>query len=787
SGDSAVKQFLNPTLWQRLASMSAAELLDRARQDIAKRRDAMLYRLGRRFEGDAPLAATAAPAHFFFEPGELADLVALYRSRFPDEAKALLERAERICRHRFDLLGYEDVDYGPEIDWHLDAVNGRSAPRKPWHQIRLLDFEEVGDAKVTWELNRHQHFFTLALAECMTRDGRFAGELVRQWTSWRADNPYPIGINWASSLEVAFRAMSWLWARSLLEKCPHVSGEFRAEMLRALALGARHIETHFSTYSSPNTHLLGEAMGLFFIGTLCPELPRAEGWQRKSWRIILEHAEQKVLDDGFYFEQSTYYHVYALDFFLHARILAAVKGIAVPAEFDQTIRNMLELLCVLGCAGMPPRWGDDDGGRVFDGRRNRAEHLLDPLSTGAALFGRGDFKSVAGGLRAETLWLLGRRGAEKFDQIPAQAPERQSAYFRESGICVMAGSEAPGQQMAIDAGPLGGGTGGHSHADTLGLHLAVDGQECLGDAGTYRYVTASGDRNAFRGSAAHNVLLVDGKDHAELGGPFSWRSRPNVQVELWVAGESFDLLAAGHDGYARLPKPVRHLRSVFYLRNQFWLVRDIVLGSGAHDLEINWHLAPGMQPETTGANRFRAEASGRAAIVFLVPDGHGWQPSLETGWYSPAYGRKVQSPMLRFRQRAQLPAEFATMICVTGAGVEAPDSLVRMDAHASGVSGYEINTAQARHVLIFSECDGDWALGPWSSDAKVFYCRRTMSGALQQLAFVQGSFVKHNNQKVLFADRRATRCEACREAAGWRISCPAGETVKIAELPEKAN
>jgi hypothetical protein len=69
----------------------------------------------------------------------------------------------------------------------------------------------------------------------------------------------------------------------------------------------------------------------------------------------------------------------------------------------------------------------------------------------------------------------------------------------------------------------------------------------------------------------------------------------------------------------------------------------------------------------------------------------------------------------------------------------------------------------------------------------MFYCRRARDGALRQLALVQGSFVEHENQKIVLADRRVACCEAWREAAGWKISCPAGEIVRIAEHPEKVN
>jgi hypothetical protein len=259
-------------------------------------------------------------------------------------------------------------------------------------------------------------------------------------------------------------------------------------------------------------------------------------------------------------------------------------------------------------------------------------------------------------------------------------------------------------------------------------------------------------------------------------------------VEQWVAGESFDLFVASHDGYARLPQPVTHWRSVFYLRNRFWLVRDVVVGSGTHDLEINLHLSPRLQPTATNANVLRAKISSRSVLAFVVPGEHGWQQSLESGWWSPAYGRKEQSPMLRFRRHAQLPAEFATMICAMEEMAEEPESLLRMKGSSVGdVSGYEFSTAQGSHVLIFSDNDRGWTLGPWASDANMLYCGMTREGGLQHFALVRGSFVEHDGQRVLHAEHRVTRCEALREAGGWRVSCPAGESTGVVEYPEKAN
>src|SRR5439155_16935854 len=137
----------------------------------------------------------------------------------------------------------------------------------------------------------------------------------------------------------------------------------------------RHIQRYLSTYFSPNTHLLGEAVALFFIGTLYPQLPYAERWRDLGWKIILQSAKRQVRSDGIYFEQALHYHVYALDFFLHARALAERNGIEIPSEFDSVVEKMLMVVEALSQAGSPEGVGDDDRGRVFNPRRNRTKHM----------------------------------------------------------------------------------------------------------------------------------------------------------------------------------------------------------------------------------------------------------------------------------------------------------------------------------------------------------------------------------------------------------------------------
>jgi hypothetical protein len=746
----------------RLARMNGREMLDRGHQEFSKRTDAIFARFGFDFARNAIVAGPVKPARFFFSPASIPSILALLRQRFPQQVEQIQEQAGKICNHRFDLLGYENLSFGDPIDWSLDAVHGKRAPRKPFHKIHFLGFQEVGDSKVTWELNRHQHLVTLAKAYRLTGDSRYAHELLRQWKHWHAANPYPVGVNWASSLEVAFRCLSWMWMFHLLEGTPALPPNFRAEWLRAQALCGRHIERYLSTYFSPNTHLLGEGVALFFLGTLCPELSAAERWKSNGWEIVVREAVQQVRADGFHFEQSTYYHVYAVDFFLHALILASLNGVPIPPGFEGTVQRMLNALSLLSRAGPPPRFGDDDGGRLFDPRRNRNEHLLDPLSTGAVLFHRADFKALAGELREETVWLLGAAGVEEFERLQAQAPEGESVALAETGLYLLTASE-PRSQLVIDAGPQGAQGAGHGHADALSISLQSGGQTLLLDPGTLEYVGASDARDHFRGTAMHSTLRVDEASQAEPAGPFSWGRLTHATVEQWVPGKTFTLFSGKHDGYARQSPPVVHRRWVISV-NGLFLVRDVAEGQGEQKLNIAWHLGPEMFAEAD--HRFRTKGSSRGLLV-LPAEGHGWTEETLRDRWSPAYGAQAPATTLNFSLTTKLPAEFATLLLrledTSETSQVAGDLTLRTVDAESGVRAYRFKRQGEEHLFIFAQHkfaqQKPWICASVASDAKFVYWKRKDGGENEIVVFCDGSYVEINRHRVLSTTRPVSRCE----------------------------
>lgn len=784
-----MSRLYSESLRERLKQASWVELATRARQEVTKRWDYARYRLGTRFDTLSFRAQPPTqPGKFFFSSDAIPGICGELRRRFPERVKEIQASAEQICDHRLNLLGYEELNYGPRIDWHADLVHSKRAPMAPWFKIHYLNFAEVGDSKITWELNRHQHLVTLAKAYLLTQESRYAEELFRLWYDWRKQNPYPIGINWASSLEVAFRSLSWIWIHHLLQSTTVMPQSFPNDLTVALALHGRHIETYLSTYFSPNTHLLGEAVALFFLGTLYSGMRNADRWKTKGWEIIQQEAMRQVQDDGMHFEQSVHYHVYALDFFLHARILAGLNQVPVSAEFDKTIVKMLEALCTLGQAGTLPHLGDDDGGRVFDPARNRVEHLRDPLSTGAILFERGDFKA-AGTLCEETLWLLGKEGTDRFDSLAATACKARPA-LTASGIYVMADC-ARSQQLVLDAGSLGTGRAGHGHADALSLNVSMGGREFLTDPGTFSYVSADIDRNRLRGTRAHNTLQIDGLDQAEPDGPFAWRRLPRVNVETWQNGQTFDLLVANQSAHQETPKAGSHQRTIFYLKSRFWFVRDVVTGAGERQLDLFWHFQPGigiLQTMAPGSFVIHGLAEDQC-LALLAPEDQDSQNRIEEDYWSPSYGKVMSSLTLRISQNGALPSEFATMLIPLSGRAADCGRLRRMnfENNKPTLRGYTYNAPGESHCFFFNDLGLEWSAGIWSSNARFVYCATSSTGELLAWIISRGSFLAIDRRRLL-AENEAVEWSEWRSSSGMttpgrerRPATPGEETVDEAD------
>ena len=287
--------------------------------------------------------------------------------------------------------------------------------------------------------------------------------------------------------------------------------------------------------------------------------------ERRSENVLDEEMRQARLDGQPTLSSSPHQTTSRARPPLHSRRLRAANEVDVLQLRTACPEETLDAAAGVG-EGLTRQkvLGDDDGGRLFDPRRDDMEHMTDPLAIGALAYGRDDLSAAR--LTEESIWLFGEHAVEKLGQPNAArglASGGGSCALADGGLYVLSASEPLRQTMMIDAGPQGVGRCGHGHADALSMRLTMGGARWLVDAGSGVYISDDpADRNSFRGTAAHNTLRVDGADQAVAGEPFSWTDIPTARVDNWAVGKSFTYFAGSHNGYTRLADPVTHRRSV---------------------------------------------------------------------------------------------------------------------------------------------------------------------------------------------------------------------------------
>lgn len=588
-----------------------------------------------------------------------------FMTQRPIDAGTAITYANRICENRLQVIGVQEFQFGRSIDWHLDIISGKRSLLIHWSRIHHDDNQSkaTGDKRIICELNRHQYLERLGHAYCISRDERYTKAFLAHVKSWIDQNAPKKGVNWLSSVDIAFRVISWLRALPYFVPSPHLDVASFERILGVLYLQGRHIESYLSTHFSPNTHLTGEALGLYYLGTCLPELKRAKRWRNLGRSLLLQQLEKQVRPDGVYFEQSTWYHRYTADFYLHFILLTERAGESLPTHVSERLAALLDyLMWITRPDGTSPYVGDDDGGKLVKLEERAPDDWRAVLSNGAVMFGRGDYKHVAGEFAEETYWLFGPDAREKFERIPAKPPSLTSRAFVDGGFYVMRnGWCVDSNYLLIDCGPHGVMNCGHAHADALSIEVAALGATILVDPGTFTYTGSAELRDLFRSTAMHNTLTIDGFSSSVPAGPFKWKHVANCTLHCWHDHPGFTFFEGSHDGYKRLPDPATHTRTVLFVNKEYWLILDRADATGEHEYAVHFHMAPDIK---TTLHQETGELTAHAAlatldIAYFEKQGTWY---VADGLVSPCYAAKATAPVGTYATRKNGPVALLSVL-----------------------------------------------------------------------------------------------------------------------------
>lgn len=630
----------------------------------------LLAELGGRFpNADALLAhLRTRRVPFFFDWRGREAYAGILNSRFADDRARCLELADAVCAHRFNLMGCQ-VEFPGEIDWHRMLEKGESWPRRHWSTINIRCPVAPGEIKTTWELNRLQFWNHLGRAYWYTGDPKYPTEWARQLRSWIDQNPVEIGVNWLSNLEHALRVIGWAWCLNFFLDSPAVTADLVFDMYRMLLAKGRHLrrDIAYSLRVMPTNHLLGDALGLVFLGYVFPEFKEAREWREFGLKVLWDQLPRQVRADGSSTESSISYHRFVLYFYILADLLDRANGGKPPALVRERMEKMTEVVqAVTKPDGTTSLFGDIDNAKTIFLSNEGPQDYRPTLATGAALFGRGDFRHTAGRLSQEVLWLLGPAGIEAFDRTAARPPAATAVSFPLGGIHTWRSTWNHSADYALlKCAPFTG----HAEADLNHMDLSLGGRNLLVDAGTYTYNGPWEWRRFFRGTSAHNSVSVDGHSQALTHRSFRFLFHPGHTGTRETRAGDVLVLEGWHRSFQFLGG-IRHHRALVVVGGRYWVVVDCLTGrADEHTFGQHWHFDADVDVSVGEGTMVQATPRGGETAWFIPAGREGLRVEVVSGgenpiqgWTTRGFGVKLAAPCATYLWKDRLPTVRAVAI-----------------------------------------------------------------------------------------------------------------------------
>ncbi|HSE32578.1 MAG TPA: alginate lyase family protein [Pyrinomonadaceae bacterium] len=528
--------------------------------------------------------------------------------------------ADDACSGVFTNAG-QTIDMGTEIEW----------------ESPLLPVDEE------WAIEWYKFYFGLDLAQAFktTQENVFLStwkKLVRSWIEQR-----PVYCN--SSDVIARRITNWIYAWNIFADSLEQSSfdSFETELIASISAQARHLRRNLT---AERNHRTLELYALLIVALAIPEIDEEMSLLSFAVHNLAQNLLCDIRPDGVHREQSTHYHMTALRCFLGGRENARRFGFDMPEGYDDRLLKACEFaLHVHRPDGLIPALSDSDTGSY-----------LELLHLAADLFGREDFRFVA------------TRGLEGTTPAAAHSSFQNGGYYiQRSGWGSNSTDFQDQRYLILDCGPLG--DGGHGHYDLLNVEIYAQRRPLIVDPGRFTYCTedAANFRRAFKGTAAHNTVCVDGLDQTAFypGKP----KQPAAKVELLsrLTADGFDMIcgevtSACYDAH--------HTRRIFFVANEYWVIVDSLRANQAHTFDLRFHLTPDAWNHCA-IFKSKHNVTLRTPDVALVFDSQ-FHPNIEPGWVSSTYGIKHLAPVVSVVSK-NTTTDFVSVVYPTTLRESVPD------------------------------------------------------------------------------------------------------------------
>ena len=527
------------------------------------------------------------------------------------------------------------------------------------------------DIEWAWALNRHYPMDDLLAGYYATGNPkyvRYMDSFIKDWIieSW----PYPAkrsSTEMWRGLEVSFRVKVWSQVFYEFIHTDYISPATRLLILSSLPDHADYARK----YHAQGNWLTMEMSGLATVATSWPEFQKSPEWLEYTINTMTASLKEQVYPDGVQTELTSHYHRVALNnFSLFYEICHRVHK-ALPAYFTNQLEQMWNYLAL---TLRPSGYGLLNNDADLDYNRENVKKA-------AQKYNRKDWEYIA---------TNGQSGV---------APENGPSFiFPWAGHFISRSGYGPDAQWSFfDIGPWGTG---HQHNDKLHLSVSAFGRDLLVDGGRFAYRGAVADkfRKYATGSQSHNVILVDDKGQA----PGPLRAEEPLSEKHYKITPDFDYAWASFDNFKDLDGKCEHMRRLFYVRGDMWVVVDQITTDRPRKIEALWHFHPDCKViEENGI----VTTNNERGNLQIIPVGNqkwkinlvkGQEKPVIQGWYSKVYNTYAPNTAAIFSTNVEGNSKFIWVLF--------PSEKVAKDIKAEIVS----ESDEALKLRVYNSKNDEW-------------------------------------------------------------------------------
>lgn len=563
-----------------------------------------------------------------------------------------------------------------EIEWHKDIFSGESFKKVFSKDINIRG-NPMLSAKNVWEPNRLQFLIHIASNYKLTKDEKYLKKFVELNESWIRENPYLIGVNWYSNIEVNIRLINWFFCwelldlENLIEKYTFLKEFVNTKWIPCIYQHCKYSYNNPSKYSSANNHLISEYSGLYIASSL---------WkfkESKKWLMYakngLENEIKKQHSKGINKEEAAEYVQFITDLFLLPFLVAKKNKDYFSKTYMTVLKEVFDYIKAFTDININfPKYGDEDDGYVLNfSEKHHFNNFKSLLVSASIIFFDSNYLFNDAEYDVKNQLLFGTEGKITFDKLKKNKIRTQnSVFYPEEGHFIFKKQNKAKEIYAhFDVAPIGYlSIAAHGHSDILSFLININGTPFFIDPGTYSYHTEKHWRNYFVSSKAHNTITIDDSNQAYHAGDTMWLDHFEPEVISSSVYEDIECVVGTYNNKSK----VQHIRLFQFDKNSNeFLVEDTIKikDQKVHKIFLPFHIHPTVKITNNDNCNYILKSIDESIVELNLDSKFEWKTTIGSldpllGWYSNSFMKKEPSKVIFCEISSNKNLRFSTRIRV---------------------------------------------------------------------------------------------------------------------------